>query len=147
MCGQITLFFVCFPSPFLKLFLYCAFQYMPMAAAPQLGVASYKPDAISQVQPRGISMMVSGDTAVPYGAMMPQLTTLQVGNSVSTKICHTHIRNTYSYNTRRYMRIHTKCNGHYTHIIYISIYLYVCTYRCICMHMRVYFFVLHHKRD
>uniref|UniRef100_A0A1A9VJ66 Protein alan shepard n=1 Tax=Glossina austeni TaxID=7395 RepID=A0A1A9VJ66_GLOAU len=32
-------------------------QYMPMAAAPQLGVASYKPDAISQVQPRGISMM------------------------------------------------------------------------------------------
>uniref|UniRef100_A0A1A9W7G1 Protein alan shepard n=1 Tax=Glossina brevipalpis TaxID=37001 RepID=A0A1A9W7G1_9MUSC len=56
-------------------------QYMPMAAAPQLGVASYKPDTISQVQPRGISMMVSGDTAVPYGAMMPQLTTLQVGNS------------------------------------------------------------------
>lgn len=54
-----------------------------MAAAPQLGVASYKPDAVNQVQPRGISMMVSGETGVPYGTMMPQLATLQIGNSVS----------------------------------------------------------------
>ncbi|XP_055387153.1 protein alan shepard isoform X4 [Condylostylus longicornis] len=56
-------------------------QYMQMAA-PQLGVTSaYKPDpAVAQVQPRGISMMVSGD-GVPYGAMMPQLATLQIGNS------------------------------------------------------------------
>ncbi|XP_058983458.1 protein alan shepard isoform X1 [Musca domestica] len=56
-------------------------QYVQMAAAPQLGVASYKPDAVNQVQPRGISMMVSGDTGVPYGTMMPQLATLQIGNS------------------------------------------------------------------
>lgn len=54
-----------------------------MAAAPQLGVASYKPDAVNQVQPRGISMMVSGDPSVPYGPMVPQLATLQIGNSVS----------------------------------------------------------------
>ncbi|XP_037940748.1 protein alan shepard isoform X2 [Teleopsis dalmanni] len=56
-------------------------HYMQMAAAPQLGVASYKPDAVNQVQPRGISMMVSGETAVPYGAMVPQLATLQIGSS------------------------------------------------------------------
>ncbi|KAH8379584.1 hypothetical protein KR009_005903, partial [Drosophila setifemur] len=56
-------------------------QYMQMATAPQLGVASYKPEAVNQVQPRGISMMVSGDTGVPYGTMMPQLATLQIGNS------------------------------------------------------------------
>ncbi|XP_064547569.1 protein alan shepard isoform X13 [Drosophila montana] len=56
-------------------------QYMQMAAGPQLGVTSYKPEAVNQVQPRGISMMVSGDTAVPYGTMMPQLATLQIGNS------------------------------------------------------------------
>ncbi|XP_062137173.1 protein alan shepard isoform X12 [Drosophila sulfurigaster albostrigata] len=56
-------------------------QYMQMAAAPQLGVTSYKPEAVNQVQPRGISMMVSGETAVPYGTMMPQLATLQIGNS------------------------------------------------------------------
>ncbi|KRF97679.1 uncharacterized protein Dwil_GK17327, isoform E [Drosophila willistoni] len=55
-------------------------QYMQMAA-PQLGVTSYKPEAVNQVQPRGISMMVSGDTGVPYGTMMPQLATLQIGNS------------------------------------------------------------------
>ncbi|XP_023174238.1 protein alan shepard isoform X4 [Drosophila hydei] len=56
-------------------------QYMQMAAAPQLGVTSYKPEAVNQVPTRGISMMVSGDTAVPYGTMMPQLATLQIGNS------------------------------------------------------------------
>lgn len=64
-----------------------ALQYMQMAAAPQLGVTSYKPEAVNQVQPRGISMMVSGDTAVPYGTMMPQLATLQIGNSVSANGC------------------------------------------------------------
>ncbi|XP_055841341.1 protein alan shepard isoform X7 [Episyrphus balteatus] len=53
-------------------------QYMQMA--PQLGVTPYKTDGVNQVQPRGISMMVSGDT-VPYGTMMPQLATLQIGNS------------------------------------------------------------------
>ncbi|KAH8402849.1 hypothetical protein KR222_002926, partial [Zaprionus bogoriensis] len=58
-----------------------AMQYMQMAAAPQLGVTSYKPEAVNQVQPRGISMMVSDETAVPYGTMMPQLATLQIGNS------------------------------------------------------------------
>ncbi|XP_023174245.1 protein alan shepard isoform X11 [Drosophila hydei] len=58
-----------------------ALQYMQMAAAPQLGVTSYKPEAVNQVPTRGISMMVSGDTAVPYGTMMPQLATLQIGNS------------------------------------------------------------------
>lgn len=56
---------------------------MQMAAAPQLGVTSYKPQEVNQVPARGISMMVSGDTAVPYGTMMPQLATLQIGNSVS----------------------------------------------------------------
>ncbi|XP_030373001.1 protein alan shepard isoform X1 [Scaptodrosophila lebanonensis] len=56
-------------------------KYMQMAAAPPLGVTSYKPEAVNQVQPRGISMMVSGETAVPYGTMMPQLATLQIGNS------------------------------------------------------------------
>ncbi|KRG06288.1 uncharacterized protein Dmoj_GI11982, isoform M [Drosophila mojavensis] len=56
-------------------------QYMQMAAAPQLGVTSYKPQEVNQVPARGISMMVSGDTAVPYGTMMPQLATLQIGNS------------------------------------------------------------------
>lgn len=49
-------------------------------AAPPLSVAStYKPDG---VQPRSISMVMSGET-VPYGAMVPQLATLQIGNSVS----------------------------------------------------------------
>lgn len=59
---------------------------MPMSAAPQLGVASYKPDTISQVQSRGMSMMVSGETAVPYGAVMPQLTALQVSVLISNTL-------------------------------------------------------------
>lgn len=73
-----------------------------MAAAPQLGVASYKPD-VNQVQPRGISMMVSGDTGVPYGTMMPQLATLQIGNSVSGNFnsCLNHLSHTHTH-------IHTK---------------------------------------
>lgn len=52
---------------------------------PHLGVspAAYKPDGVTQVQPRGVSMIMSGDgTGVPYGAMMPQLATLQIGSSV-----------------------------------------------------------------
>lgn len=45
----------------------------------------YKTDAVQSVQPRGVSMIMSSEnpaTAVPYG-MMPQLTTLQIGSSVS----------------------------------------------------------------
>lgn len=51
--------------------------------APHLGVSpAYKPDGVTQVQPR-LSMVMSGDGgAVPYN-MMPQLATLQIGSSVS----------------------------------------------------------------
>ncbi|XP_055701987.1 protein alan shepard isoform X5 [Phlebotomus papatasi] len=58
-------------------------QYMQMTAAPHLGVSpAYKPDGVTPVQPRGISMVMSSDAAgVPYGAMMPQLATLQIGSS------------------------------------------------------------------
>lgn len=50
---------------------------------PHLGVSqAYKPDGVTQVQPRGVSMIMSGDGSVPYGAMMPQLATLQIGSSV-----------------------------------------------------------------
>ncbi|KAL5292543.1 RBMS1 family protein [Megaselia abdita] len=52
-------------------------QYMQMA--PQLGVTSYKPDGVNQGPPRVSMISMSGDT-VPYG-MMPQLATLQIGNS------------------------------------------------------------------
>lgn len=55
-----------------------------MHVAPQLSVGTaYKPDA---VQPRGVSMIMSSDSAaVPYG-MVPQFSTLQIGSSV----CHMH---------------------------------------------------------
>lgn len=58
-------------------------QYMQMAQ--HLGVSqTYKPDGVSQVQPRSVSMIMSSDTAgVPYGHVMPQLATLQIGSSVS----------------------------------------------------------------
>lgn len=51
--------------------------------ASHLGVGSaYKPDGVTQVQPRGISMVMSGDGGgVPYPTMMPQLATLQIGQS------------------------------------------------------------------
>lgn len=50
------------------------------AAAQHLGVGSYKTDGVTQVPTRGVSMIMSaGDTGgVPYGAIMPQLTTLQI---------------------------------------------------------------------
>lgn len=54
--------------------------------APHLSVGTpYKTDAVTNVQPRGVSMIMSSDNpaaGVPYG-MMPQLTTLQIGSSVS----------------------------------------------------------------
>lgn len=52
-----------------------------MHVAPQLSVGTtYKPDA---VQPRGVSMIMSSDsaTAVPYG-MVPQFSALQIGSPV-----------------------------------------------------------------
>lgn len=52
-----------------------------MQMAPQLGVTSYKPDGVNQGPPRVSMISMSGET-VPYG-MMPQLATLQIGNSVS----------------------------------------------------------------
>lgn len=53
-----------------------------MHMAPQLSVGTgYKPEAVGQVQPRGVSMMISSDSAgVQYG-MVPQLATLQIGSS------------------------------------------------------------------
>lgn len=52
--------------------------------AQHLGVSqAYKQDGVSQVQPRGVSMIMSSDTGgVPYGHVMPQLATLQIGSSV-----------------------------------------------------------------
>lgn len=57
-------------------------QYMQMAQ--HLGVSqAYKPDSVSQVQPRGVSMIMSSDAGpVPYGHMMPQLATLQINSPV-----------------------------------------------------------------
>lgn len=60
-------------------------QYMQMTT-PHLSVGTaYKTDgSVASVQPRGVSMIMSGDTGgVPYGAVMPQLATLQIGSSVS----------------------------------------------------------------
>lgn len=55
--------------------------------AQHLGVGqAYKPDGVSQVQPRGVSMIMSSDAGgVSYGHMMPQLATLQIGSSVNIK--------------------------------------------------------------
>lgn len=52
-----------------------------MHVAPQLSVGTaYKQDS---VQPRGVSMIMSSDSAaVPYG-MVPQFSTLQIGSSVN----------------------------------------------------------------
>lgn len=50
----------------------------------------YKPDSVGQVQPRGVSMIMSSDSAaVPYG-MVPQFSTLQIGNSVNFNIFSQH---------------------------------------------------------
>lgn len=55
-------------------------QYMQMAQLTQ----AYKPEGVSQVQPRGVSMIMSSDAgAVPYGHMMPPMAALQIGSSVS----------------------------------------------------------------
>ncbi|XP_037035435.1 protein alan shepard isoform X7 [Bradysia coprophila] len=53
-------------------------QYMQMAQLTQ----AYKPEGVSQVQPRGVSMIMSSDAgAVPYGHMMPPMAALQIGSS------------------------------------------------------------------
>lgn len=55
-------------------------MYMQMAQLTQ----AYKPEGVSQVQPRGVSMIMSSDAgAVPYGHMMPPMAALQIGSSVS----------------------------------------------------------------
>lgn len=53
---------------------------MQMNAAAQHLQTAYKTDGVTQVPTRGVSMIMSaGDTGgVPYGALMPQLTTLQI---------------------------------------------------------------------
>lgn len=58
-------------------------QYMQMAQ--HLGVSqSYKQDGVSQVQQRGVSMIMSSDSSgVPYSHVVPQLATLQIGSSVN----------------------------------------------------------------
>lgn len=59
-------------------------QYVQMQAQHLSVGTPYKTDA--NVQPRGVSMIMSSENpgaGVPYG-MMPQLTTLQIGSSVST---------------------------------------------------------------
>lgn len=63
-----------------------------MHVAPQMSVGGqYKPDSVGQVQPRGVSMIMSSDSAaVPYG-MVPQFSTLQIGNSVIKIIQMKHI--------------------------------------------------------
>lgn len=50
----------------------------------QLGVSqAFKPESVSQVQPRGVSMIMSSEAgAVPYGHMVPQLATLQINSPV-----------------------------------------------------------------
>ena len=56
-----------------------------MHMTPQLSVgAAYKQEG--QVQPRGVSMIMSSDSAaVPYG-MVPQLATLQIGSSAVSRL-------------------------------------------------------------
>lgn len=62
-------------------------QYMQMAQ--HLGVSQgYKQDGVSQVQQRGVSMIMSSDSGgVPYSHVVPQLATLQIGSSVSPCRC------------------------------------------------------------
>ncbi|XP_062709089.1 protein alan shepard isoform X4 [Aedes albopictus] len=80
-------------------------QYVQMQA-PHLSVGTpYKTDAVTNVQPRGVSMIMSSDNpaaGVPYG-MMPQLTTLQIGSS--------YISPTYPYYTPTPSIIHTMQMG------------------------------------
>lgn len=53
-----------------------------MQMAQHLSVSpAFKPE--SQVQPRGVSMIMSSEAgAVPYGHMVPQLATLQINSPV-----------------------------------------------------------------
>lgn len=55
-----------------------------MQMAQHLGVSQgYKQDGVSQVQQRGVSMIMSSDSGgVPYSHVVPQLATLQIGSSV-----------------------------------------------------------------
>lgn len=55
-------------------------QYIQMAQ--HLGIApTFKTDSVSQVQPRGVSMIMSSEAGnVQYGHMMPQLATLQINS-------------------------------------------------------------------
>lgn len=55
-----------------------------MQMAQHLGVSqAFKPEAVSPVQPRGVSMIMSSEGGpVPYGPMMPQLATLQINSPV-----------------------------------------------------------------
>lgn len=60
-----------------------------MQMAQHLSVSpAFKPESVSQVQPRGVSMIMSSEAgAVPYGAhMVPQLATLQINSPVSVNI-------------------------------------------------------------
>lgn len=56
-----------------------------MQMAQHLSVSpAFKPESVSQVQPRGVSMIMSSEAgAVPYGHMVPQLATLQINSPVS----------------------------------------------------------------
>lgn len=59
-------------------------KYMQMAQHLSVSPAAFKPDSVSQVQPRGVSMIMSSEAgAVPYGHMVPQLATLQINSPVS----------------------------------------------------------------
>ncbi|XP_058054272.1 protein alan shepard isoform X3 [Anopheles bellator] len=57
-------------------------QYVQVPASHLSVGTPYKTDGVTQVQPRGVSMIMSSDNpaAVQYG-MMPQLATLQIGSS------------------------------------------------------------------
>ncbi|XP_031620576.1 protein alan shepard isoform X2 [Contarinia nasturtii] len=55
-------------------------QYMQMAQHLSVSPA-FKPESVSQVQPRGVSMIMSSEAGtVPYGHMVPQLATLQINS-------------------------------------------------------------------
>lgn len=58
-----------------------------MQMAQHLGVSqAFKPESVSQVQPRGVSMIMSSEAGpVPYGHMMPQLATLQINSPVRNR--------------------------------------------------------------
>lgn len=55
-------------------------QYLQIGAGQPISVGTaYKTDAVTPVQARGVPMIMSdGGGTVPYGTIMPQLTTLQI---------------------------------------------------------------------